>query len=93
MFLSKKSQAVPFIDIVYFLNRDIFVEQGLQSFVASKFESRINGHAYNFNVDNVLKAAIGEWSERYTLLNNRYTEDEKLLSFNLTDGKIQKTNA
>ncbi|GAB3810271.1 YcaO-like family protein [Virgibacillus kimchii] len=23
----------------------------------------------------------------------RYTEDEKLLSFNLTDGKIQKTNA
>src|SRR5699024_2098100 len=85
--------AVPFIDITYIFNRDVFLEQGQQSYVVSNTEERISGHDYNFNVKNVLKSSIGEWIERYTLFKNSYKENERLLSFNLVNREVKKVNA
>lgn len=86
MYKEKISAAVPFTDFKIYANRDIFLEQGMQVITKSIIDSRMNGHAYNFESSKVIKASIGEWIERYSLINNKFEEEDLLEAFDLIKG-------
>ncbi|MEE8670970.1 MAG: YcaO-like family protein [Heyndrickxia coagulans] len=78
----------PYIRDSIKIDRSMFLNQGKQSYISSKFYKTVNGHNANFNLSSVIKSSIGEFIERHSLLTHPYKIGDMIPSFHLTSGKI-----
>lgn len=75
----------PFIGDRFYINRSLFLSQSKQAYISSPLNSSSNGHNSHFEINRVIKSAIGEWIERNTLVSKN--KKELLLSFNMLSGE------
>lgn len=91
MILKLYRRGVPTLGNFLKVDRSIFLNQFVQTHVVSYSNTEhgmVAGHNCNFNIDQVIKSAIGEWIERKSLYIDYFPEEQFISAVNILTGEI-----
>lgn len=91
MFLKSYRRGIPALGSILKVDRSIFLNQIEQALAISNSNTNqrmVSGHNSNFNIDQVIKSAIGEWIERKSLFRDHFPEEQFISAVNMLTGEI-----